>query len=94
MVEYWEECEDVLQCPDGGHDFEPLPVEGGWGIVIGESRCRTCGALADEIKVDGPVLAASGNAADSGATGGQDAAEMRARLCQHLSEESESRSRG
>jgi hypothetical protein len=34
---------------DGRHDFEELRL----GNRGGESRCRTCGALADEIKVDG-----------------------------------------
>jgi hypothetical protein len=43
-----------IQCPNGGHDFELMPVPGGMGFVLGESRCRACGALAaDEVMVDG-----------------------------------------
>jgi hypothetical protein len=46
--------EDASLCPNGGHDFEALAVAGGMGIVLGESRCRICGALAaDEVMVDG-----------------------------------------
>jgi hypothetical protein len=41
-----------VQSPDRGHDFEPPPVWG-WRIVLAESRCRTCGGLAHEMKVDG-----------------------------------------
>jgi hypothetical protein len=40
-------------CRDGKHVFELRPVAGRWAIVEGESRCRACGALADEIRVDG-----------------------------------------
>jgi|SRR5215469_17286286 len=42
------------QCRDGQHDFELLPVPGGWGIVEGSSRCSFCETIADETKVDGP----------------------------------------
>jgi len=50
----YSENDGEIQCPDGGHDFELMPVAGGMGIVLGESRCGTCGALAaDEVMVDG-----------------------------------------
>ena len=54
MNDYAEVYDGKFQCPNGAHDFELMPVPGGMGIVLGESRCRTCGALAnDEVMVDG-----------------------------------------
>jgi hypothetical protein len=37
-------------CPDGHHEFCEL---GSWEIVVGQSRCRACGTVADQVKVDG-----------------------------------------
>ena len=63
MTDYKYESES--QCL--GHDFEPLPasVEGDCGILLGHSRCRRCGVVADnwnagqrveEIRPAEPVL--------------------------------------
>ena len=40
-------------CPDGHHDFSELQAFGSWGTVVGHSRCRACGTVADQVKVDG-----------------------------------------
>jgi len=50
MIDYEYEIES--QCPDGGHDFEPQPVPGGFGIVVGESRCWACGTLASDFNIE------------------------------------------
>jgi hypothetical protein len=43
MSEDAEAHQSGLPCADGRHDFEELPVSGGRGIVVGESRCRSYG---------------------------------------------------
>jgi hypothetical protein len=56
-----DRCEQIeataaqVPCADGEHDFEELPVSDGWGIVVGHSRCRSCGTLADDAKVESAI---------------------------------------
>jgi hypothetical protein len=53
MGENVETYEHESQCADGTHDFEPLPVSasGALGILLGHSRCRRCGVVADDWNV-------------------------------------------
>jgi hypothetical protein len=56
----------AIPCPDGLHDFEQWPslASGEIGILIGHSRCRRCGTIADEFKIEPGDAGSSPSAAE------------------------------